>query len=242
MSGECLDRLGGIEHWRLQLNREQAVPALLLRPRNNAAPRGVVLYCHAHGNRFEAGKEELLVGRPALQAPPYGRGADASAAGRRWRSTIGVSASASNRANARSSSDCCGRATTLWGWRVHDTLAALDWLRAQPGFETLPVVTLGLSMGSTMALWAAALDERIAGCIELCCAAEYEALLTSGGFDHHGEYFFVPGLAARLQPGRDRRADRAAAACVVCRPTQSVDPPAGLWRVSIVICGGPTPP
>jgi pimeloyl-ACP methyl ester carboxylesterase len=64
----------------------------------------------------------------------------------------------------------------------------------QPGFETLPVVTLGLSMGSTMALWAAALDERIAGCIDLCCAAEYDALLESGGFDGHGEYFFVPDL------------------------------------------------
>jgi hypothetical protein len=57
------------------------------------------------------------------------------------------------------------------------------------------VVTLGLSMGSTMALWAAALDERIAGCAELCCAAEYEALLRSGGYEGHAEYFFVPGLA-----------------------------------------------
>jgi hypothetical protein len=35
---------------------------------------------------------------------------------------------------------------------------------------------------------------RHAGCIDLCCAAEYEALLDSGGFDSHGEYFFVPGL------------------------------------------------
>jgi hypothetical protein len=56
------------------------------------------------------------------------------------------------------------------------------------------VVTLGLSMGSTMALWSAALDTRIAGCVDLCCAAEYDALLHSGGFDGHGEYFFVPGL------------------------------------------------
>jgi hypothetical protein len=55
-------------------------------------------------------------------------------------------------------------------------------------------VTLGLSMGSTMALWAAALDPRIAGCAALCGAAEYDALLQSGGFDGHGEYFFVPGL------------------------------------------------
>ena len=68
MAGECVERLAGIEHWLLQLNAEQAVPALLLRPRQ-AAPRGVVLYCHAHGNRFEMGKDEALLGRPALQSP-----------------------------------------------------------------------------------------------------------------------------------------------------------------------------
>jgi len=30
-----------------------------------------VLYCHAHGNRFDIGKEELVAGRPALASPPY---------------------------------------------------------------------------------------------------------------------------------------------------------------------------
>ena len=194
VSGECLERLGGIEHWLLQLNREQAVPALLLRPRNNTAPRGVVLYCHAHGSRFDVGKEELLLGRPALQAPPYGRALTergwAALAIDHW--GFGERQHPGERVLVKR---LLWQGDTLWGWRVHDTLAALDWVRAQPGFETLPVVTLGLSMGSTMALWAAALDERIAGCIELCCAAEYDALLASGGFDGHGEYFFVPGLA-----------------------------------------------
>jgi hypothetical protein len=76
IGGECLERsnagAAAVERWRLDLNREQAVPALLLRPRDGITPRGVVLYCHAHGNRFETGKDELLVGRPALQSPPYG--------------------------------------------------------------------------------------------------------------------------------------------------------------------------
>jgi hypothetical protein len=70
------ERLGidntGVERWRLHLNAEQPVPALLLRPRN-VPPRGVVLYCHAHGGRFDIGKDELLTGRPALQSPPYGQ-------------------------------------------------------------------------------------------------------------------------------------------------------------------------
>jgi pimeloyl-ACP methyl ester carboxylesterase len=196
VEGECLDSFSGdamhVERWRLDLNREQPVPAMLLRPQV-ASPRGLVLYCHAHGNRFEIGKDELLAGRPALQPPTYGQALTA----RGWAVLaidhwgFGERQIPSERALVKR---LLWQGTTLWGWRLHDTLAALDWLRIQPGLAELPVVTLGVSMGSTMALWAAALDERIAGCIDLCCAAEYDALLASGGFDAHGEYFFVPGL------------------------------------------------
>ena len=77
---------------------------------------------------------------------------------------------------------------------MHDTLAALAWARQQANLARLPVATLGLSMGSTMAVWAAALCSDIAVCIDLCCLAEYDSLLASGGFDRHGEYYFVPGL------------------------------------------------
>lgn len=192
VDGECLADTDGIERWRLHLNREQPVPALLLRPRGVPA-RGLMLYCHAHGGRFEIGKEELLAGRPALQSPPYGQVLPALG----W-AVLAIDHWGFGERQAPGERALVKRALwqgeTLWGWRVHDTLAALDWLRTQPGFAALPVVTLGLSMGSTMALWAAALDERIAACLELCCAAEYDALLASGGFDRHGEYFFVPGL------------------------------------------------
>lgn len=197
VGGECLDRRDAghaqVERWRLQLNREQAVPALLLRPPGGGPLRGLVLYCHAHGNRFDVGKDELLVGRPALESPPYGEALSA----RGWAVLaidhwgFGERQQPSERALVKR---LLWEGSTLWGWRLHDTLAALDWLRAQAGFATLPVVTLGLSMGSTMALWATALDTRIAGCIDLCGAAEYDALLQSGGFDGHGEYYFVPGL------------------------------------------------
>jgi dienelactone hydrolase len=185
-----------IEHWRLHLNAEQPVPTLLLRPREGA-PRGVVLYCHAHGNRFETGKDELLTGRPALQSPPYGSALTA----RSWAVLaidhwgFGERREPSERALGKR---LLWQGATLWGWRVHDTLAAIDWLRTQLGLQSLPVVTLGLSMGSTMALWSAALDTRIAACIDICCAAEYDALLDSGGFDLHGEYFFVPGLLSEF--------------------------------------------
>jgi dienelactone hydrolase len=233
VAGERLGVRAGVEHWRLHLNREQAVPALLLRP-HVAPPRGVVLYCHAHGNRFEVGKDELLAGRPALQSPPYGELLPA----RGWavlaidHCGFGERQEPTERALVKR---LLWHGQTLWGWRLHDTLAALDWLRTQPGFATLPVTTLGLSMGSTMALWAAALDERIAGCIELCCAAEYDALLDSGGFDGHGDYFFVPGLLREFTLAE-------IAALIAPRPHLSLagradplTPPAGLISLDLAL-------
>ena len=179
-----------LELWSLDLNGREPVPALLVVPRG-VAVRGVVLYCHAHGNRFDIGKDELLTGRPAIAAPPYGAVLPAMGfavlAIDHW--GFGERASASERVlNKRFLWD----GGTLWGMRVADTLAAFDWLRAH--FAGVPVVTLGMSMGSTMAWWAAALEPAIAGCVDLCCLAEFEALTATGADDLHGEYYFVPGL------------------------------------------------
>ena len=182
-----------LENWRLALNAEEPVPTWLLLPPAGVATRGVLLYHHAHGNRFEFGKDELLRGRPALQEPPYGELLPALGwavlAIDHW--CFGERAHHTERALVKR---LLWEGRTLWGYRVHDTLAAADWLFAQPRFAELPCATLGLSMGSTMAVWAAALEPRIGACIDLCCLAEFDALLASGGHDLHGEYFFVPGL------------------------------------------------
>jgi len=181
-----------IEYWTLALNDEEPVPALLLRPLREA-PRGLILYCHAHGNRFVMGKDELLSGRPALAAPAYGEVLPALGY-----AVLAIDHWGFGERNAQSERALVKRllwqGRTLWGYRVHDTLAALDWLLARAEFAHLPVTAMGLSMGSTMAVWAAALDERITQCIDLCCLSEYDALLASGHYDLHGEYFFVPGL------------------------------------------------
>lgn len=184
-----------IENWTLALNTEESVPACLLRPLAQP-PIGLVLYCHAHGNRFEFGKDELLFGRPALQTPPYGevlsRLGFAVVAIDHWCfGERNVGGAKSERAMVKR---LLWEGKTLWGFRVHDALASLQWARTQADLAHLPVSALGLSMGSTMAIWAAALDPTIDACIDLCCLAEFDALIDSGGFDQHGEYFFVPGL------------------------------------------------
>jgi dienelactone hydrolase len=181
-----------LEVWKLALNAEESVPAWLLLPLHHP-PRGLVLYNHAHGNRFDTGKSELLNGRPALQSPPYGVALPevgwAVLAIDHW--CFGERATSSERATVKR---LLWEGRTLWGYRVHDTLAAFNWLRTQPRFAQLPTATLGLSMGSTMAVWAAALEPHIGVCIDLCCLAEHDALLARGSHDLHGEYFFVPGL------------------------------------------------
>ncbi|MFO1317470.1 MAG: hypothetical protein U1F58_17905 [Burkholderiales bacterium] len=191
--GQCVDVTprgdAVVERWTLDL-AGTPVPALLVAP---PSPRAVVLYCHAHGQRFDVGKDELVVGRPALASPPYG---DALAA-------IGVAALAIDHLGFGERAATPERVlnkrllwhgVTLWGRRVADSLAAFDWLAREPRLAALPVVALGLSMGSAMACWTAALEPRITACADLCGLAEYDALEASGADDLHAEYFFVPGL------------------------------------------------
>ncbi|MEQ1596438.1 MAG: alpha/beta hydrolase [Casimicrobium sp.] len=188
-----------IEHWTLTLNAVEPVPALLLLPKEQP-PRGIVIYCHAHGNRFECGKDELLHGRPAIASQPYAEVLPllgyAVLAIDHW--CFGERAGNTEHAMVKR---LLWEGRTLWGYRVHDTLVALDWLRSREGFAALPTVTLGLSMGSTMAVWAAALEPSIDACIDLCCLAEYDALVADGSFDLHGEYFFIPSLRREFSAG-----------------------------------------
>jgi hypothetical protein len=49
-------------------------------------------------------------------------------------------------------------------------------------------------MGSTMAWWIAALDERIKVCIDICCLTDFQSLIGTNGLDLHGIYYYIPNL------------------------------------------------
>jgi hypothetical protein len=51
-----------------------------------------------------------------------------------------------------------------------------------------------MSMGSTMAWYLAALDERIKVTVDICCLTEFQTLLEKKGLSGHGVYYYVPGL------------------------------------------------
>ena len=145
----CKGGDASIEDWRLDLNDAVDVPATVVTPLQS--PRAIVRDRHAHGNNFTIGRSELLPGgRPALAQPPYGGclpqlGFAAVAIDHRG---FGDRATPGERVlNKR----LLWEGRTLWGMRVADTLSVYDWLRAQDRFAHLPIVTFGLSMGSTMA-------------------------------------------------------------------------------------------
>ncbi len=82
----------------------------------------------------------------------------------------------------------------LWGMMVYDSLRALDWLLARPDVDASRVGTLGISMGSTMAWWLAALDERVRVTVDICCLTDFHTLLARKGLGLHGVYYYVPRL------------------------------------------------
>ena len=79
--------------------------------------------------------------------------------------------------------------TGLWSERMH-----LPGLASRSDVDRVRLGTLGMSMGSSMAQWVAALDERVKVTVDICCLTDYHTLLRERGLAGHGIYYFVPGL------------------------------------------------
>jgi dienelactone hydrolase len=71
---------------------------------------------------------------------------------------------------------------------------ALDWLATRGDVDPARIGTLGMSMGSSMAQWLAALDERVKATVDINCLTEWHTLLAEKGLKGHGIYYYVPGL------------------------------------------------
>ena len=182
-----------LETLRLDLNGIEAVPAYFVYPRQQATPLPTILYNHAHGNNYELGKNELIQGRDGLQSPPY-----AEELTRRGYAALCLDTWAFGERQSRTESEIFKEmlwsGQVMWGMMVYDSLRAIDYLVSRPDVAGNRLGTMGLSMGSTMAWWVAALDNRIKVCIDICCLTDYQALIASRGLDGHGLYYYVPGL------------------------------------------------
>lgn len=170
----------------------QPIPAWFARPKGEG-PFPAILYNHSHGGKYEAGRKELLEPAPYMQYPGY-----AQALTSKGYAVLCIDqwcfGDRSGRAESAVFKEMLWKGEYLWGRMVYDNLRALDYLCSRPDVDTSRIGTLGMSMGSTMAWWCAALDERIRVCVDLCCLTDYDALIRDEGLDRHGIYYYIPGL------------------------------------------------
>ena len=182
-----------VENLILNLNGLEDVPAYFVKPKNANGRLPAVLFNHSHGGNYTIGKSELLDGREYMSRPAY-----ADDLARHGYAALCIDHWAFGERRSRSESALFkqmlweGRA--LWGMMVYDSLKAVDYLLSRDDVDADRVATLGMSMGSTMAWWLAALDERIKVCIDICCLTDFAALIESGNLDAHGVYYYVPSL------------------------------------------------
>ena len=182
-----------LEHLELELNGLEPVPALFARPDNAEPPWPTVLYHHSHGDDYRIGKRELIDGRTYLQDPPYAK----ALTDQGW-AALCIDAWVFGDRNHTSELDMfkamLWQGRVLWGMMVFDAKRAVDYLVGRDDVEADRIGTLGMSMGSTMAWWLAALDERIRVVVDLCCLTDAHTFLRQGELHRHGIYYYVPGL------------------------------------------------
>jgi dienelactone hydrolase len=192
-----------VERLLLDLNGTETVPACFTRPKTSGPdPFPAILYNHSHSGDYLRGKEEFLAGGDNLQQPPYCE----AFAQRGWAGLCIDHWLFGERHTGETESELFKRTLwsgqVLWGKMVYDTLRAVDYLVSRPDVDGSRLATLGFSMGSTMAWWAAALDTRLKVCVDMCGLTDYHALLDRRGLDLHGLYYYVPGLLRNFTTAR----------------------------------------
>lgn len=158
-----------------------------------------ILYCHAHGNRYDIGVSELHQGRPALESPWL-----PELAKRGWGVLCLEMPCFGSRANQSESSQAKKRlwqGRTLFGQMLGEQRAALNWLVDTENVNAEKIAVIGVSMGGTLAWWLASLEPKFAAAVSIACFADLENLISTGAHDGHGIYMVVPGLLQSVSTG-----------------------------------------
>lgn len=188
-----------IENLILDLNGIEDVPSYFVRPKDSSGPYPTVLYNHAHHGEYLVGRNELINPRGKLES--Y---ADALAA-------HGIAALCFdtwmfNERRGRSGGEIfremLWKGQVLWGMMVYDSIKAMDYLVTRDDVDPDRIATYGISMGSTMGWWLAALDQRVKVTVDVCCLTDYQALIETRGTEGHGVYYYVPKLMKHFTSGQ----------------------------------------
>jgi len=224
------DRPGFVlERLVLDINGFEPVPAYFVKPKRVRDKIPAILFNHWHAGEYKLGKDELLRPKPGnvkayaeeLTAQGYcALCLDMWCFGER-----------STRTELDTFKEMLWRGQVLWGMMVYDTLRGLDYLLTRPEVETARVGTLGMSMGSTMAWWVAALDTRLKVCVDICCLTDYQALIETHNLKGHGVYYFVPGLLKHFTTAQINSLIAPRAHLATAGTLDGLTPAAGLDRI-----------
>jgi pimeloyl-ACP methyl ester carboxylesterase len=223
-----------LEKLVLDLNGIESVPAYFVRPLNADGPVPVVLFNHSHSGDYVLGKDEMLVGRTTLQNPPYAEFLTA-----REYAALAIDSWVFGERRGKSESETfkqmLWQGQVLWGMMVYDSLRAIDYLATRDDVDLIRLATVGLSMGSTMAWWVAALDERVKVCIDICCLTDFQALIDTRGLDGHGIYYYVPSLLKSFSTADINALIAPRAHLSLNGNNDRLTPPAGLDRIDTLL-------
>lgn len=177
----------------LDLNGLEPVPAYFMVPKTQTERVPVVIYNHSHGDAYDIGKKELLAPRSYLQPQSYGE-----ALTQRGYAVLCIDHWCFGERQTLTELEqfklMLWQGRVLWGMMVYDSLRAVDYVTTRPDVDPGRIATLGMSMGSSMAWWLAALDPRVKVCVDICCLTDAQALIEARGLNGHGIYYYVPGL------------------------------------------------
>ena len=193
-----------LEKFQFDNGAGTTVPGYLLLPSKvgRAGKSPAILYCHWHGGEYDNGKEELLqkAHAPLGPGPTLARrgyvvlAIDAYCFGERSGQGPGGPDERGAKEELSASKFNLWLGRTLWGMILRDDLMALDFLLSRPEVDRNRVGVTGMSMGATRSWWLMALDERIRTGVAVACLTRYQNLIEYQGLDHHGIYYFVPGM------------------------------------------------
>jgi dienelactone hydrolase len=187
------------ERLTFETGRGELVRGIVTRPVHVENPLPAILYAHAHGGRYDIGAEELVAGRPELLGPLGPVFAEAG--------YVTLAIDMPTFGERRDTTESAAAKAAIWygrslfGAMLSDQAAALAYLASRSDVDAHRIGAFGLSMGSMLSYWLAAVEPRIAAVAHLCCFADFASMVASGAHDGHGFYLVVPGLLNETSTG-----------------------------------------
>lgn len=225
---------GVVERLMLDLNGVELVPALLAIPNRRDERAPGMLYVHAHNGL--QGKHELVEGRPRHQGPYLpdllARGLVTLCIDNWCFGERALRPDDIRRGEEDTFKRMLWEGRVLFGMMVFDQWRALSYLAARPEVDARRVGSTGLSMGSTLSWWLAALDERVRLCVDLCCLTDYDELMENGDLAGHGIYYYVPRLLRHFSSADINALIAPRARLSLNGRTDPLTPPAGVERIA----------